>query len=123
MSIIGNLVWIVLGGGILIFFGYLIGGLLLCLTIIGIPFGIQCIKLSILGLFPFGKEIVDSGCPWGFLTVVMNVVWILVGGFWLGVVHMVFACLCAITIIGVPFAKQHLKLAVLALMPFGKTIE
>ena len=123
MSILGNLLWIFLGGGILVFFGYLIGGVLLCLTIVGIPFGLQCIKLSILGLLPFGKDVVQTESFSGVLAVLMNLLWILVGGFWIAVVHIVFAVLCGITIIGLPFAKQHLKMATLALFPFGSTFK
>ena len=123
MSVFGNFLWVVLGGGILIFFGYLIGGLLLCLTIVGIPFGIQCIKLSVLGLAPFGREIVRSDSSPGVLALLMNILWILVGGFWIAVVHVVFAVLCAITIIGLPFARQHMKMAALALVPFGASFQ
>ena len=123
MSILGNLLWIFLGGGILIFFVYLAGGLLLCLTIVGIPFGLQCIKLSVLGLLPFGKDVVQTESFRGVLAVLMNLLWILVGGFWITVVHLVFAVLCGLTIIGLPFAKQHLKMATLALFPFGSTFR
>lgn len=123
MNTIGNFLWIILGGGIFIFFFYLIGGLVLCLTIIGIPFGVQCIKLSILGLMPFGQKIQDTRNPYNLLSILMNVLWILIGGIELVITHLVFAVLCAVTIIGIPFAKQHLKLAGLALTPFGKTID
>ncbi|MBU0517804.1 YccF domain-containing protein [bacterium] len=123
MSLLGNILWIVLGGGIFLFIEYLVGGLLLCLTIIGIPFGIQCIKLSMLALLPFGHDIDYSRNATGFLATLMNVLWILVGGFWIAVTHLIFAVLCAITIIGIPFARQHLKLAGLALTPFGKTLK
>jgi len=122
MSILGNLLWILLGG-FLVFLGYLIGGFILCLTIIGIPFGVQCIKLSILGLLPFGKKVVDKHQPPTALSIIMNVIWILVGGIWIAVVHLVFAVLLGITIIGLPFAKQHIKLTGLAFAPFGKTIS
>ena len=122
MSILGNILWIVLGGGILICLEYLISGLLLCLTIIGIPFGVQCIKLAFLGLVPFGKEVVDKESYTGCLAVFMNILWILLGGIWIALTHVIFAVLCAITIIGLPFAKQHIKLAALALTPFGRTI-
>jgi uncharacterized membrane protein YccF (DUF307 family) len=121
MSLLGNILWIILGGGIFIFLEYLVGGLILCLTIIGIPFGIQCLKLSILGLVPFGKEVVDKESYTGCLAVVMNILWILLGGIWIALTHVIFAFLCAITIIGLPFAKQHIKLASLALTPFGKS--
>lgn len=122
MSVIGNILWIILGGGILLFAGYIVGGLALCITIIGIPFGIQCFKLSLLALFPFGKEISNTESSTGCLTTIMNIIWILAGGIWVALTHLVFGLLCAITIIGLPFAKQHAKLAVLALMPFGKEI-
>ena len=123
MSWIGNLLWIILGCGIFIFFEYVIGGVLLCLTIVGIPFGVQCIKLSILGLLPFGHEIVDNRSASGCLTTIMNILWILCGGIWIALTHLLFGLLCAITIIGIPFAMQHLKLAHLALTPFGKSLR
>lgn len=123
MSLLGNLSWIVLGGGIILFLEYLIAGLMLCLTIIGIPFGLQCIKLGILALVPFGKRIIDTGSASGCLSIIMNVLWIILGGVWITLTHLVFALLLAVTIIGLPFAKQHMKLAGLALTPFGKTFR
>jgi uncharacterized membrane protein YccF (DUF307 family) len=123
MSLIGNVLWIVLGGGILLFLEYLIGGLLLCVTIIGIPFGVQAFKLSILALLPFGREIEVTKSASGCLSVVMNVLWIVCGGIWITVTHLVFGLLCAITILGLPFAKQHMKLAALGLAPFGARIR
>jgi len=123
MSTLGNVLWIIIGGGIFIFFEYLFGGFLLCLTIIGIPFGIQCIKLSLLGLLPFGKEVVQTESASGCLAIVMNILWIVLGGIWIAATHLVFAIIMAITIIGIPFAKQHLKLAGLALIPFGHEVR
>ena len=123
MSILGNVLWIVLGGGIIIFFMYLFGGFLLCLTIVGIPFGWQCIKLSILALVPFGKEVTVNENAGGVLAIIMNVIWILFGGFWIAITHLLLAVLLAITVIGIPFAKQHIKLASLSLTPFGREIE
>ncbi len=122
MSLLGNLLWIILGGGLLICLEYLVSGLLLCLTIIGIPFGVQCLKLAFLGLVPFGKEVVDKESYTGCLAIGMNILWILLGGIWITLTHVIFAVLCAITIIGLPFAKQHIKLASLALTPFGRSI-
>jgi uncharacterized membrane protein YccF (DUF307 family) len=122
MSLLGNILWILFGGGIILFLEYFISGLFLCITIIGIPFGIQCIKISILALLPFGREIRSSEKASGCLSTVMNIIWILIGGIWISLTHIVFAILCAITIIGIPFAKQHIKLASLALVPFGKEI-
>jgi uncharacterized membrane protein YccF (DUF307 family) len=123
MSLLGNILWIVLGGGLLIFLEYIVGGILLCLTIIGIPFGIQAIKLSVLGLFPFGREVVERESASGALSLVMNVLWLLFGGLWIALTHLLFALICAITIIGIPFAVQHMKLARLGLFPFGKEIR
>ena len=123
MSTLGNILWILIGGGLIIFLEYLISGLLLCITLIGIPFGVQCIKLSILGLVPFGREIARKESASGCLAITMNVIWILIGGIWICLTHVIFALLCAITIIGIPFAKQHLKLASLALTPFGHEVK
>ena len=123
MSVVGNVLWIVLGGGIFLFFEYLVGGLFLCLTIIGIPFGIQCIKLSLLALLPFGKEVTRTGSEIGCLPTFMNVAWIVLGGVWIALTHVIFAILCAFTIIGIPFAKQHMKLAAFSLAPFGLTFR
>jgi uncharacterized membrane protein YccF (DUF307 family) len=122
MSLLGNILWIILGGGIFICLEYMIGGLLLCLTVIGIPFGVQCFKLAILGLLPFGREIGYTKNATGCLATLMNVLWIVLGGIWITVTHLIFAVLCAITIIGIPFARQHLKLANVALTPFGKVL-
>ncbi len=123
MSVLGNILWIILGGGIFIFFEYIISGFVLCLTIIGIPFGIQTMKLSVLGLFPFGKEIKNAESHDSPLALVMNVIWIIVGGVWIALTHLIFAVIMAITIIGIPFAKQHMKLASFAFTPFGKEIK
>ena len=122
MSFLGNLLWIVLGG-FLITIEYLVSGMVLCLTIIGIPFGIQCFKLAILALLPFGREIVSEPTSSGCISTIFNVLWIFIGGIWICVTHLVLAIIFDITIIGIPFAKQHVKLATLALTPFGKTIR
>lgn len=119
MSLLLNILWIFLGGGLFLTIGYLIGGLFLCLTIIGIPFGVQLFKLSLLALCPFGKTIVGKKFHYTLLAVIMNILWILLGGFWISIIHLVFGILNAITIIGLPFATQHLKLAAFALTPFG----
>ncbi len=123
MSAIGNLLWIFLGGGILIFLGYLLGGVLLCLTIVGIPFGVQLIKLSLLGLAPFGKRVNTVGVASGILPILMNVLWWILGGVEVAIVHLVFAFLMAITVVGLPFASQHIKMLHLSLVPFGARVE
>jgi uncharacterized membrane protein YccF (DUF307 family) len=123
MSVIGNILWIFLGGGILLFLEYLFGGVILCITIIGIPFGIQCIKLCGLALLPFGKKIKTTETGHGIISTFLNVIWIVFAGLAISLTHVIFGLLCAVTIIGLPFAKQHLKLASLALTPFGHAYE
>ena len=122
MNILGNIIWIVFGG-LIIFLMYVISSILLCLTIIGIPFGIQTLKLSMLVLVPFGKDVLYKKNEPGCLSTIMNIIWILIGGLWISIVHFVFGLLLAITIIGIPFALQHFKLGMLALTPFGKEIR
>lgn len=118
MSIVLNILWFIFGG-FLIALAYILGGILLCLTIIGIPFGIQCFKLSILGMAPFGREIHEKEPPGGAVAIIMNVIWIILPGLELALIHLCLAVLFAITIIGLPFAAQHLKLTRLAILPFG----
>lgn len=121
MNAIGNLLWIIFGGFIL-FLMYLFGSLVLMITIIGIPFGIQTLKLAVLSLVPFGKEVKQGERAGGCLYLIMNVIWLLFAGIEIAIVHAVLALLFAITIIGIPFAAQHIKLAYLALVPFGLDI-
>ena len=118
MNLLLNLIWLILGGFIVVL-AYLFGAILLCITIIGIPFGIQCFKLAGLALAPFGREIREKEPPGGALAVIMNVIWIILPGLELAVFHLVMALLFAITIIGLPIAAQHLKMTRLALIPFG----
>lgn len=121
MKLIGNIIWIVFGG----FFTaieYILAGVALCLTIIGIPFGIQCFKLAFFVLMPFGlkAEKVNDGA--GCLYTLMNIIWFFVGAIPLFLTHLFLGLLFAITIIGLPFAKQHFKLMSLSLTPFGRKI-
>jgi uncharacterized membrane protein YccF (DUF307 family) len=120
-----NILWVVFGGGFIIWLEYWLAGLLLCLTVVGAPFGVQCFKIADLGLFPFGKDFdVDPTARGGeTLGLLMNVVWFFVAGLWIFLSHLGLALACAATIVGIPFAVQHLKLAVLALAPFGKRIQ
>lgn len=121
MNFIGNLIWLIFGG-FAAALGYIVGGLVLCLTIVGIPFGLQCFKIASLELWPFGRQVVSTGGPMGCLSIFFNLVWLLCGGLYTAMVHLLFAVLLFITIVGIPFARQHLKLMELSLMPFGKTI-
>ena len=122
MSFLGNVLWILLGGFIVALL-YFLGGLILCITIVGIPFGVQLFKLGLFSLMPFGRDIETTGFASGCLGVVMNLIWIIAGGIELVFVHLALALIMAVTIIGLPFAKQHIKMARLALMPFGSSIE
>ncbi len=122
MNTLGNLIWL-LFGGIVIAIEYLVASILLIVTIIGIPFGIQTLKLASLALWPFGKEAVYTSGSSGCISTLMNIIWILIGGIWISLTHLVFGLLLAITIIGIPFARQHFKLAGLALSPFGREIR
>ena len=124
LRLILNVLWLIFGGGIVICLEYLIGGALLCLTIVGIPFGLQCFKIAKLAFYPFGADIVGTphGLARGALGLVLNVLWCLVAGLWIFLSHVVLAIGLAVTIIGIPFAWQHAKLAILALAPFGQRV-
>ena len=121
MNTLGNLIWLVFGGLYAAIF-YVVGGFALCLTIIGIPFGLQCFKLASFVLWPFGREAVGSASSTGCLSLLLNIIWLVFGGFWLAIGHLVFGLLLFLTIIGIPFARQHFKLIEISLMPFGKRI-
>jgi uncharacterized membrane protein YccF (DUF307 family) len=121
MKLLGNIIWFIFGG-LIIAFEYFVASLLLFVTIIGIPFGIQTLKLAGLALWPFGKDTRVTERSTGLVFTLMNVIWILVGGIWICLSHLAFGIVFGITIIGIPFAKQHFKLAALALTPFGKEI-
>ena len=121
MNILLNILWIVLGGW-LVCLEYLVSSLVLMITIIGIPFGVQTIKLAMLGLFPFGCTVETTPSTGGCLNILMNLIWILCGGVWIALTHVALGVLLCITIIGIPFGRQHFKLAALALTPFGKRI-
>lgn len=128
MSTIGNFLWFILGG----FFmglGWLLTGILAFITIIGIPWGKACFVIGEFAFFPFGKEAVsrkeisnqeDIGT--GSLGLIGNIIWFIFAGLWLALGHLASALLCFITIIGIPFGIQHLKLAGIAIAPIGKTI-
>lgn len=101
---------------------YFIAGLLLCITIVGIPFGFQAMKLGVLALWPFGYRCVPAAHYSGCLSVLMNIIWIFIGGIWITLTHLAWGILLCITIIGIPFGRQHFKLMYLAFTPFGQDI-
>ncbi|MCB4998930.1 YccF domain-containing protein [Streptococcus mutans] len=118
MRLLGNIVWF-LCAGLLSFIGWSLAGIILCLTVILIPFGLQCFKIAGFGLFPFGKSISPSS---NISSLIFNIIWILVIGWELAVIHLASAFLLCITIIGIPFALQSIKMAGISLFPFGITI-
>lgn len=122
MNFPGNLIWLIFGG-FAAALGYFVGGLVLCITIVGIPWGLQCFKLAGLVLWPFGKEVVSSSNNVSCLSLFANIIWILCGGLYTAFIHIVFGTLLCITIIGIPWGRQHFKLVEISLMPFGKTIR
>ena len=122
MKFLGNILWFLLGGFIVSIY-YFIVGLLFCITIIGIPFGLQLIKLAGFALWPFGHDIESDTNDGGCLSIIMNVIWILVGGIEIAMLHLTFGVVLCVTIIGIPFGIQHFKMVLLALIPFGKRIS
>ena len=120
MRTIGNILWLVLAGFWLAL-GYALAGLVTCITIIGIPFGIQAFKLAAFSLWPFGRSVErspDGGC----LEVGFNILWLVVFGWGLFLAHVAAGIALCITIIGIPFGIQAFKLSVLALWPFGRRV-
>ena len=122
MSCLGNILWIIFGG-LFSAIGYFIGGFGLCLTIIGIPFGIQSFKLGLAVLAPFGKELIEFDDANSPLRIIFNVIWLVLWGWVIALDHLFWAILLGITVIGIPFAVQHLKLIPLSLLPFGRDLR
>ena len=122
MKFLGNILWFVLGGFIISLYYFLVG-LFFCITIIGIPFGLQLINLAGFVLWPFGHDVQPGENDGGCLSILMNVIWILVGGIEIAMLHLTFGVVLCITIVGIPFGLQHFKMALLALVPFGKKIS
>lgn len=122
MNILLNIIWVVFGG-LMIAIEYAISSVLMMITIIGIPFGLQTMKLAILALWPFETYIEKERWPSGCLAGIMNIIWWFVGGFAIALTHLGWGILFCITIIGIPFGLQHFKLMKLALLPFGRSVS
>lgn len=122
MKFLGNILWLILGG-LLVSLYYFVVGLLFCVTIIGIPFGYQLMKLGVFALWPFGHEAVFGQNEPGCLALLMNIIWVIVGGWEIALMHLVFGAICCITIVGIPFGLQHFKMTRMAFLPFGTTIS
>ena len=121
MNLLGNIIWL-LFGGLFAVLGYFFGGILLCITIVGIPWGLQCFKLAGLVLMPFGKKVISDSTDSGCLSLLCNIIWILCGGLYTAIIHIVMGALLYITIIGIPWGKQHFKLVEISLAPFGRRV-
>ncbi len=128
MRTLGNIFWFILGG-VLMGLGWWLAGLIALITIVGIPWAKACFVIGKFSFFPFGQKAIprdevsakqDIGT--GALGVLGNVIWFVLAGWWLAIGHLLSALLCFITIIGIPFGLQHLKLAGIAVFPIGKTI-
>ncbi len=118
MSVLGNIIWLIFGG-LIAGIGYILGGLLLCVTIIGIPFGLQAIQFGFTVFTPFGKTTLPKDGGDGCLPMVFNIIWLILFGWEIAIAHLVGGVILGITIIGIPFAKQHFKLIPIALLPFS----
>ncbi|MDB4964358.1 MAG: hypothetical protein JWN44_47 [Myxococcales bacterium] len=122
MSLLGNLLWLIFGG-FLAGLGYIVSGLLLCLTIVGIPFGLMSMRIGVATLAPFGKQVVERHDANSAARIVFNIIWLVLFGWGIAVAHLASALVLFVTIIGIPFAIQHIKLIPLALFPFGRDLR
>jgi uncharacterized membrane protein YccF (DUF307 family) len=122
MSCLGNIIWLIFGG-FLAGAGYILGGLGMMLTIVGIPFGIQAMKLGVATMTPFGRELVEVEDANSTLRIIFNILWAILFGWEIALAHLGSAIVLAITIVGIPFALQHIKLIPVALMPFGRELK
>lgn len=121
IRVILNLIWLILAG-VELAVGYVIGGLVMMLTIVGIPFGVQAFKLAGFILWPFGRAVVPAPGGAGVLSLIGNLLWLVLIGWWLAVAHVVFGLLLCLTIIGIPLGIASFRMAGLALWPFGRSI-
>lgn len=128
MALLGNILWFLLGG-IAMGLSWWLAGLICCISIIGIPWARACFVIGTFAFFPFGKRVVDRRYVTGVddigtgpLGLIGNILWFIFCGIWLAIGHLCSALLCFITIIGIPFGLQHIKLAEIALLPIGKTV-
>lgn len=122
MSFLGNILWLIFGGFVA-GCGYILGGLVLCLTIVGIPFGLAAIRIGFATFAPFGKTVVEGPNANSPLRVIFNLIWIVLFGWEIAVAHLAAAIVCAVSIIGIPFAVQHIKLIPLSLLPLGRDLR
>lgn len=121
MKLLGNIIWWIFGG-LATAIEYFVASVAMMVTIVGIPFGLQTLKIGMMTLMPFNTTIREKEKSNGLISLIMNIIWFFVGGIWITLTHVVFGILLSITIIGIPFGKQHFKLAAISLSPFGKEV-
>jgi uncharacterized membrane protein YccF (DUF307 family) len=121
MKLVGNIIWWIFGG-LVTAIEYFVASVAMMVTIVGIPFGLQTLKIGMMTLMPFNTSIKEKEKSNGFISLIMNIIWFFVGGIWITLTHVIFGILLTITVIGIPFAKQHFKLAAISLSPFGKEV-
>ena len=127
MTLLLNVLWLILGGWIS-GLAWLLAGIILAITIVGLPWSLACMRIGMFSLMPFGKHIVsrealgqqDLGT--GPLGLLMNIAWFVLGGWWLALHHVLIGVALCLMIIGIPFGIQHFKLALIALAPIGKEV-
>ena len=120
MRLLLNIIWLIFGG-LWLALGYFVAGILCCILIITIPFGIASFRVGVYALWPFGKTVVDKPTA-GVASLIGNVIWFIIAGLWLAIAHVVTAVAMAITIIGIPLAVANIKMVPISLMPLGKDI-
>lgn len=118
MGLLGNILWFIFGGAVS-GLSWCLAGLLWCISIVGIPVGIQCFKFAALSFFPFGRDVRYGG---GAGSLLLNIIWLIVSGLPLALEHAAIGLLLCVTVVGIPFGMQQFKLAKLALMPFGAVV-
>lgn len=120
LSVVLNVIWLVFGG-IWLALGYVLAGIICCLLIVTIPFGIASFRIALYALWPFGRTVVDRGQVGAFSTI-GNVIWVLVAGIWIAIGHVVTAIPMFVSIVGIPLGLANLKMIPISLMPLGKEI-
>ncbi|MDX1448144.1 MAG: YccF domain-containing protein [Acidimicrobiia bacterium] len=120
MGVILNLIWLIVAG-IELAIAYVVAGVLLMITVVGIPFGLQAFKLAGFALWPFGKAVVRTKTP-GLLAGIGNLLWVVLAGWWLALAHIVTGIILCLTLIGIPMGIANFKMVGLAFAPFGREV-
>lgn len=125
MILLGNLLWFILGGGVFAWLGWLLTGVLLAITVVGLPFSFAAFRIASFAAFPFGKQLVDASVVGEEAVVgsgIANVLWIVFAGIWLTLGHIAAGVSLCVSIVGIPFGLAHFKLAAVSFAPLGKRV-